>query len=779
MGGDARMIGLRSRHRRLAPLAAIAVAACAFAYPFASSAAAATAVSPINGISDQNLGLWNGDYQDTAQNFTVSFDDFFAQTWVGSPASHLRYARFVTSPDAVAQGGACEANLTSWYEYVTQQLGLIPVIAVWNVAEGGCANDGKPSTSAYSADISQLLGYLDGLVPGQPVGYLEAWNEPNSSGVTAAQAAAYWVAANAACQTDGCTAIAGDLVDNDPDQGGQAFDPGCDPGLTWVNHLAPYEAQYVAALAGAQPAIWGFHPYYAVNCEQPASVTTFEAGLPPPAPGAAAPQVWFTEVAAWECVKGQSSPRGLTQQAALSQQAGDASYLVTQLVPSTLPTAVFYYEMAAPNYMLNCSKYADSELFEAGANPGPLLARPAAAIIYGPDSTLAAVTDPPSGVTSTDATFTGTVVPGGLYEASYHFDYGPTSALGSQTPEQLIGPGLTQQQVSATVAGLTPNTAYDYQLVVTDTGGLVAPSNAVTMPPVTVSTPTTATTGTAITVSWSGISNPSNTDWVGLYEPGAADGSDTAGFYADSCTQTSNGVALAGGSCTFTMPQAAGTYEFRLYGAPATGLLSASGSVTAVPPPPVDNAAPVISGGSARARAYAGQTLACSNGVWANQPTAYTYQWSSDGAPLAGATAATYTVLAGELGDTLSCSIVASNAGGSGPSAVSVAVAVLRPPPVSKSLPSISGHAVTGDRLAESHARWSNAPASYSYQWQRCNARAGACRPIAGATHRAYTIGPAEAGSTIRVVEIARNASGPGTPSRSRATGVVRRARRR
>jgi hypothetical protein len=756
----------------LAPLAAIAVAACALACLFAARAGAATAVSPVNGISDQNLGLWNGDYEDTAGNFTLSFDDFFAQTWVGSPASHLRYARFVTAPNAVAQGGACEANLASWYEYVTEDLGLIPVISVWDVAEGGCADGGPPSTVDYATDISQLLGYLDGLVPGAHVGYLEAWDEPNSSGVTAAQAAAYWIAANVACQTDGCTAIAGDFVDNDPDQGAQAFDPTCAPGLTYADHLAPYEAQYVAALAGAQPAIWGFHPYYAVNCEQSASVTTFEAGLPAPAAGAAAPQVWFTEVAAWECVKGTVRGPG--------QQADDATYLVNQLVPAAAPTAVFYYEMAAPNYVLDCSKYSDSELFEASANPGPLLARPAAAVIYGPDSSLAAVTGAPSNVTSTSATFTGTLVPGGLYEASYHFDYGPTAAYGSQTPEQLVGPGLAQQQVSATVPGLAPDTAYYYQLVVTDTGGLVAPSNYVTMAPVTISTAsTTVTTGTAITVSWSGISNPSNSDWVGLYQPGAADGSYVGGFYADSCTQASNGVALAGGSCAFTMPQAAGAYEFRLYGSPAAGLLSTSGSVTAVPPPPVANAAPAIVGGSARARAYAGQTLSCSSGVWANQPTAYAYQWASDGTPLAGATGATYVVLPGELRDSLTCSVVASNAGGSGPSAVSVAVAILSPPPVASSAPSISGHAVTGDRLVESHARWSNSPTSYSYQWQRCNARAGACRAIAGATHRAYTIGPGEAGATIRVVETARNASGPGAPARSRGSGVVVRRLRR
>ena len=769
------MTRLRLRADRWARPAAIAVAAFALLGGFAASAAPApAAASPVNGISDQNLGLWSGDYQDAAGNFTIPFDDFFAQTWVGSSTSHLQYARFVTAPDAVAQGGDCLKNLVNWFEYVTQTLHLTPVIALWNVAEGGCANDGKPSTAAYTTDVTQLLAYLDSLAAGShPVGYLEAWNEPNSSGVSAAQAAAYWVAANAACQSAGCTAIAGDLVDNDPDQGSQPFDPGCDPaGLTWANHLSPYEAQYVAALGGAQPAIWGFHPYFAVNCEQASSVTAFEAGLPQPAPGGAAPQVWFTEVAAWECVKGRPNVRGA------GQQAQDANYLVNTLVPATSPSAVFYYEMAAPNYVLNCSKYSDSELFEAPASPGPLLAREAAFIIYGPDTTLGALTGPPSAVTSTTATFNATADLGGLYGSSYRFDYGPTSAYGFQTPEQLLGPGLSQQQVSASVTGLTPGVAYHYQLVVTDTGSDTAQGGDATMAPVTVSTNTaTVTTGTSITVSWSGISNPGTTVWVGLYQPGAPDGSYSGGVYADSCTQTSNGVALASGSCSFSMPQAPGTYEFRLYGAPGSGLLTASSAVTAVPPPPVDNAAPRISGGSARRRAFAGQTLTCSSGVWANSPTAYVYQWSRNGVALAGATGATHTVLPRELGDSLTCSVVASNAGGSGPSAVSASVAIRRPPPVSASAPSISGHAVIGRRLIEAHARWSNVPTSFAYQWQRCNVRGGACRAIAGARARAHILAAADAGSTIRVVETARNASGSGIPARSRATGVVARRR--
>jgi hypothetical protein len=378
------------RRRRQLRRAAAALAV-ALALISALAAASASAAAPyVDGISDQNLGLWDGNYLDTTGLFGPPFTSLFANAWVGPSGSHhLQYARFVTAPDAVAQGGACEQNLTTWFTYVTQTLHLIPVIAVWDVAEGGCADHGAPSASAYATDVQQLVTYLDGLHPGTTIPYIEAWNEPNSSGVPAATAAGYWTAANTVCATAGCTAIAGDFVDNDPDQGSPSFNPGCPAGLTYNVHLATYEQQYVTALGTARPTIWGFHPYYAVNCEQSTSVTTFESGLPSPAG-----QIWFTEVAAWECVNGQSTPRGV------SQQNADAEYLVNTLMSPTFagaPAHVFYYEMAAPQYTLDCAKYADSELYEAATDPGPLLARPAAATIYGPDTSLAATTGPPRG----------------------------------------------------------------------------------------------------------------------------------------------------------------------------------------------------------------------------------------------------------------------------------------------------------------------------------------------------------------------------------------------
>jgi hypothetical protein len=137
----------------------IGAAGCALALISAAGTSTALAGTPyVDGISDQNLGLWAGAYLDSGA-FTVPMGDLFTDAWVGSPPSHILYARFVTAPDAVAQGGLCEQNLTNWYRYATQ-LHLIPVIAVWDVAEGGCADNGAPSDTTYATDITQLLVVL-------------------------------------------------------------------------------------------------------------------------------------------------------------------------------------------------------------------------------------------------------------------------------------------------------------------------------------------------------------------------------------------------------------------------------------------------------------------------------------------------------------------------------------------------------------------------------------------------------------------------------------------
>lgn len=70
---------------------------------------------------------------------------------------------------------------------------------------------------------------------------------------------------------------------------------------------------------------------------------------------------------------------------------------------------------------------------------------------------------------------------------------------------------------------------------------------------------------------------------------------------------------------------------------------------------PVNSVAPVISGTPSQ-----GQTLTCSTGTWSKSPT-YAYQWLRAGVPLAGATASTRLLAAGDVGSKMSCRVTATN----------------------------------------------------------------------------------------------------------------------
>src|ERR1700691_5522195 len=100
----------RPRPRALRRLLVLFAAALALACA-AGGGEALAGTTYVNGISDQNLGNWSGNYVDGSGLFDAPLYDLFANSWVGTPPSHVRYARFVTAPDTVAQGGECEQNL--------------------------------------------------------------------------------------------------------------------------------------------------------------------------------------------------------------------------------------------------------------------------------------------------------------------------------------------------------------------------------------------------------------------------------------------------------------------------------------------------------------------------------------------------------------------------------------------------------------------------------------------------------------------------------------------
>lgn len=75
---------------------------------------------------------------------------------------------------------------------------------------------------------------------------------------------------------------------------------------------------------------------------------------------------------------------------------------------------------------------------------------------------------------------------------------------------------------------------------------------------------------------------------------------------------------------------------------------------------PVSTALPAISG-----TAQVGQTLTASEGMWTNSPASYAYQWQNEGSGISGATAATYTLTAGDLAGLITVAVTATNLAGS------------------------------------------------------------------------------------------------------------------
>ena len=92
--------------------------------------------------------------------------------------------------------------------------------------------------------------------------------------------------------------------------------------------------------------------------------------------------------------------------------------------------------------------------------------------------------------------------------------------------------------------------------------------------------------------------------------------------------------------------------------------------------------------------------------------------------------------------------------------------------PSNTSLPSISGASRDGS-LRASHGGWSGSPTGYAYQWLRCDASAGNCAPIGGATSQTYTVQTADVGNRLHVQVTASNSSGSGVAV-SRPTDAVK-----
>jgi hypothetical protein len=75
-------------------------------------------------------------------------------------------------------------------------------------------------------------------------------------------------------------------------------------------------------------------------------------------------------------------------------------------------------------------------------------------------------------LTTAKATLTATIDPHGV-SSTYRFEYGPSAAYGSSTPETAAGSGDGQQDVTQAIDGLSPGRTYHVRVVTTSSDGVI------------------------------------------------------------------------------------------------------------------------------------------------------------------------------------------------------------------------------------------------------------------------------------------------------------------
>jgi hypothetical protein len=215
-------------------------------------------------------------------------------------------------------------------------------------------------------------------------------------------------------------------------------------------------------------------------------------------------------------------------------------------------------------------------------------------------------------------------------------------------------------------------------------------------------------------------------------------------------------------------------------GAVAVGALLTTGAEARSQALPANVSPPTISG-----TAVAGEELTASVGSWTGTPPiTFTFAWlrcdagGASCAPIAGATAQTYVLGAGDIGSTVRVEVTGTNAEGfASAQSAPTALVTAQTAPVNTAEPVISGSPVEGSTLNATTGTWTGTSITFAYQWVRCGPDGGLsdgsnCPSIPGATSESYTLDAADIGQRLRVQVTASNATGA-TAAASNATDVI------
>jgi hypothetical protein len=190
------------------------------------------------------------------------------------------------------------------------------------------------------------------------------------------------------------------------------------------------------------------------------------------------------------------------------------------------------------------------------------------------------------------------------------------------------------------------------------------------------------------------------------------------------------------------------------------------GTFTATPKPTITGTAKV------------GVALTAVPGTWAPStgaaPITFTYQWKRDGTNITGATAATYTPVAADLGKPISVSVTGAKTGFNSDTQTSDPIARLITAAGTFTTipkPTISGTPKVGVELTATPGTWVPGAGSLTYQWRRTTGTTTI--NIAGATSSRYTPTADDQGKTLSVVTTATTAGYVTTSSAASSSTVV------
>ena len=179
----------------------------------------------------------------------------------------------------------------------------------------------------------------------------------------------------------------------------------------------------------------------------------------------------------------------------------------------------------------------------------------------------------------------------------------------------------------------------------------------------------------------------------------------------------------------------------------------------------VSTAQPVVTG-----LPVEGRPLQVTAGAWSPAPATVAYAWqrcNPNGricAAIPGATAASYTVGAADVGHAL-VALVKASFGTTTQGALSTATAAAIGNdvggPVHTAVPAVTGIAEQLEQLTGATGSWTGIGSiAYAYQWYRCDAAGSHCSSIHGATRTTYRLVTKDVGETIGFTVRATDSSG-------------------